>query len=129
LATDEVVVAEYGSRFEADVAVALLTDNGIEGIVRADPAHAVAPHLVTVPGFRVAVHSDDVDIALEALGADDPRHPEADDLDRDYLRVPFAQRPPWLRWLAYLGLAGAAGLPALAAIILVVLVLVRLAPG
>lgn len=125
----EVVVAEYGSRFEADVALACLSDHGIEGIVRADPAHAVAPHLVTMPGFRLAVHSDDVDMALAALGADEPRDPQVDELDRDYLRVPFAHRPRWLRWLTYAALAGVAGPLTITAIVLVVTVLLRLAPG
>ena len=129
MATHEVVVAEYGSRFEADVAVACLNDNGIEGILRADPAHAIAPHLVTMPGFRVAVHRDDVDMALVALGVDESRDPQADELDRDYLRVPFAQRPRWLRWLAIAAIAGTVGPLAITAIVLFVSVLLRLAPG
>jgi hypothetical protein len=129
LTTNEVVVAEYGSRFEADVALACLTDNGIEGVLRADPAHAVAPHLVTMPGYRVAVHRDDVELALVALGADEPLDPQVDELDRDYLRVPFAHRPRWMRWLTFAALAGVAGPLAITAVALAVTVLLRLAPG
>jgi hypothetical protein len=124
-----VVVAEYGTRFEADVAVACLTDHGIEAVLRADPAHAIAPHLVTMRGFRVEVHRDDVDLARSALGLDAPRDAEAERLDREFFHVPFADRPRWIRWLAVTGIVAIIGPAALAAGILVVVTLSRLAPG
>jgi hypothetical protein len=123
------IVAEYGTRFEADVAAACLADHGIESIVRADPAHSVAPHLVTLPGFRVEVHDDDVELARSALGLDIPRDVEAEQLDRDYFHVPFAQRPRWIRWLAVTGILAIAGPAAICAVLLVMIGLSRLAPG
>jgi hypothetical protein len=122
------VVAEYGSRFEADVAIACLTDHGIESIVRADPAHSVAPHLVTMRGFRVEVHADDLEMARSALGLDDP-DPEADRLDREFFFIPFAQRPRWIRWLAVTGIVAVAAPAVLAATLLAIVLLARLAPG
>jgi hypothetical protein len=123
------VVAEYGTRFEADVAQACLTDQGIESVVRADPAHAVAPHLVTMRGFRLEVHRDDVDMARTALGLDSPPDPEAERLDREFFHVPFAQRPRWIRWLAVTGIVAVAGPAIVTAVVLVIAILGRLAPG
>jgi hypothetical protein len=123
------VVAEYGTRFEADVATACLTDHGIESRVRADPAHAIAPHLVTLRGFRVEVHRDDVDLARSALGLDEPVDREAADLDHEYFHIPFAQRPPWIRWFAVTGIVAVAGPAVVVAALLAVIFLSRLAPG
>jgi hypothetical protein len=122
------VVAEYGTRFEADVAIACLTDHGIESRMRADPAHSVAPHLVTMRGFRVEVHRDDVDLARSALGLDAP-DPEAERLDREFFFVPFAHRPRWIRWLAVTGIVAVAAPAVIAAVLLAIALLARLAPG
>lgn len=122
-------VAEYGTRFEADVAVARLADHGIASIVRADPAHSVAPHLVTARGFRVEVLVNELDTAREVLGLDAPPDPEAEALDRDFYRVTFAQRPRWIRWLTVLVIVALAGPVALTAVVLVVSILAHLAPG
>jgi hypothetical protein len=124
-----VIVAEFGTRFEADVAMACLADHGIESQMRADPAHAIAPHLVTMRGFRVEVHADDVELARDALGLDVPADPVAAELDRAYFRVPFSERPRWIRWLAVAAIAGVVGVPAITAILLVITILSRLAPG
>ena len=123
------VVAEYGTRFEADVAMACLTDHGIESRVRSDPAHSIAPHLVTLRGFRLEVHNDDVDLARTALGLDEPDDPEATRLDLEYFHVPFAQRPRWVRWLAVTGIIAVAGPAVLSAVVISVMLLTRLAPG
>jgi hypothetical protein len=123
------VVAEYGTRFEADVAVACLTDHGIESRVRSDPAHAIAPHLVTMRGFRLEVHRDDVDLARCALGLDIPADLEAERLDREFFHVPFTQRPRWIRWLAVVGVVAVAGPAVVSAVLLVIFALTRLAPG
>jgi hypothetical protein len=124
-----VMVAEYGTRFEADVAAACLADHGIDCHVRADPAHHVAPHLVTMPGFRLEVLPDDADDARRALDLDRPPDLEAAELDRAYFRVPFKCRPRWIRLLAIAAVVGAAGPLALVSVLLVVLALSRLAPG
>jgi hypothetical protein len=123
------IVAEYGTRFEADVAVACLTDHGIEALVRADPAHSVAPHLVTMPGFRVEVHRDDIEMARAALGLDVPRDVEAERLDREFFHIPFEHRPRWIRWLAVTGIVAIVAPAAICAVALVVIGLTRLAPG
>ena len=104
-------------------------DHGIESRVQADPAHAVAPHLVTMRGFRLEVHRDDVELARTALGLDEPRDFEAERLDREFFYVPFAQRPRWIRWLAVTGIVGVIGPAAICAVLLVIVVLTRLAPG
>jgi hypothetical protein len=124
-----VVVAEYVTRFEADVSVACLADQGIEALVRADPAHAVAPNLVTMPGFRVEVHRDDFELARAALGLDQPRDLEAERLDREFFHISFSERPRWVRWLAVMGIVSVAGPAALVATLLVILTLTQLAPG
>ena len=124
-----VAVAEYGNRFEADVASALLSDHGIPNMVRADPAHAVAPHLMTDRSFRVEVLLDDVDAAREALGLDVPRDVEAEQLDAAYFRTPFAQRPRWVRWLTVLVIVSLAAPAAITAAVLLVSILSAAAPG
>lgn len=122
-------VAEYGTRFEADVASALLTDQGIPSMVRADPAHAVAPHLVTDRLFRVEVLVDDLDAARGALGLDVPRDVEAEQLDAQFFRIPFEHRPRWVRWLTVLVIVAIAGPIVLTAAVLLVSILSAAAPG
>jgi hypothetical protein len=97
-------IAEYGSRFEADVARACLADHGLDSAVLCDPAADVAPNLVTDPGFRLLVHADDVEEARAALGLDRPRDLEAERLDAHFFWLPMRQRPRWHRVLALLAL-------------------------
>ena len=123
------VVAEYATRFEADLAIARLADHGIPSLVRADPAHSVAPHLVTEHGFRVEVPEDDLDQAREALGLDVPPDLEAEQLDALFFRVPFAQRPRWVRWLTVLAIVSIAGPVVFTAVVLLVSILSAAAPG
>jgi hypothetical protein len=125
----EAVVAEYGNRFEADVAAACLHDHGIACFVRFDPAHSVAPHLVTMPGFRLVTPVSSADDARVALGLDAPPDLEAEMLDRAFYRVPFRWRPRWVRWLGIAAIVAVAAPVAITAIVLVVTVLLRLAPG
>jgi hypothetical protein len=79
-------------------------------------------------GFRLEVHTDDLEMARSALGLDAP-DPEADRLDREYFFVPFAQRPRWIRWLAVTGIIAVAAPAVLTATVLAIVVLVRLAPS
>ena len=94
------VVAEYTSRFAADVAVAMLWDAGLEGAILGDPAHSVAPHLVTEPMFRVIVREEVAEDARDLLteGSGDA---ESEALDALYHRRPLSQRPTWFRWAAW----------------------------
>ncbi|MEZ5165274.1 MAG: hypothetical protein R2695_01835 [Acidimicrobiales bacterium] len=110
-----VVIAEYGDRFAADLAVAVLGDAGLDASVLADPAHSVAPHLVTEPGFRLVVPEDVAEHARSVL--DDACRPdaEADDLDVGYYLHRFSDRPRWIRW-ATLSLLAAIVVPVAMAI-------------
>lgn len=91
-----VTVAEFGSRFDADLASARLHDSGIENTVLGDPAASIAPHHVTERWFTVCVRAEVADLALEAL-----TH------DHDVLVTPapaghrFRDRPWWIRALTW----------------------------
>ncbi|HEY5663055.1 MAG TPA: hypothetical protein VIS05_03370 [Ilumatobacter sp.] len=94
------VVAEYVSRFDADVAVAMLWDAGLEGAILGDPAHSVAPHHVTERMFRIVVREEVAEDARDLL-RDGIGDTEADALDALYHRRPLADRPTWFRWAAW----------------------------
>lgn len=110
------VVGEFNSRFDADLAVAMLTDAGLEGAVMADPAHSVAPHLVTDPGFWVVVRQEVAEDARTLLGQDNPRtsqehqaNEEIKALEAAYFRRRLADRPMWIRlaaWTVFWSLPG-----------------------
>jgi hypothetical protein len=123
------VIAEYGTRFEADVAIACLSDHGIESRVRSDPAYSVAPHLVSDPGFRVEVYTANLDEALVALGLDTPPDPVAEQLDRDYFFVGFGQRPRWIRVLALTGIVAIAAPVVVTAAVLLVKLIIHVIGG
>jgi hypothetical protein len=107
------VVAEYGSRFDADLAVARLEGYGLEASVLADPAAGVAPHHVTDPVFAVVVREEVEDDARTVLA--DGTDPESLALDADYFSTRFADRPRWVRRTTWLVLAALAGPPLMAA--------------
>ncbi len=92
-------VREYGTKFDADTAKALLAEYGIDSAVYGDPAHHVAPHLVTEAGFELMVLTPQIDEALEILG---PQNPALDELEAHYHHRSFADRPKWIRVLTYL---------------------------
>lgn len=98
-------ISEYGTKFAADVAVARLAEYGIESSVFGDPAHSVAPHHVTQPGFVLLVLDDTVEDALEVL--DLPANHEAEALDQQLYRRRFDDRPGWFKGFAYLLLLAA----------------------
>ncbi len=94
------VIAEYTTRFSADVAVALLWDSGYEATILSDPAHSVAPHHVTDPMFLVVVREQVADHASEIL-IDEAVNSETEQLDAQYHHRPFHHRPAWFRWAAW----------------------------
>ncbi len=100
-------VAEYGTRFDADVASAHLTEYGIQSAVFGDPAHSVAPHHVTNPGFQLMVLGIEVDDAKAVLGLDKPEAElsETAELEASLYHRHFSQRPRWIRWSTYVLLA------------------------
>ena len=49
------IVAEYGSRFDADLGRARLAEAGLESVVMGDPAHHIAPHHMTDRVFQLVV--------------------------------------------------------------------------
>jgi Putative prokaryotic signal transducing protein len=65
-----VVVWEYGSRMEADVAMSMLEAAGIEGFSQADTAGGMREHLAwSGAGFKILVREEDVAAAREILTA------------------------------------------------------------
>lgn len=88
-----VSIAECTSRFEADTAVARLAAAGIDAAVVGDPAHAVAPHLVTDRAFSVLVRIAIADDAQQALVRPPSADPEPSHLVHPSLR-PRPGQPP-----------------------------------
>jgi hypothetical protein len=107
------VVAEFGSRFDADLAVARLEGYGLEASVLADPAAGIAPHHVTDPVFAVIVRQEVEEDALVLLA--DGTDPEAEAMDAAYHSVRFGDRPRWVRTTTWVVLAAIAGPPVFAA--------------
>ena len=62
-----VVVAEYGSKFEADAAAALLAGGGIEATVTNDPALTSTHYGITDRTVQLAVRSADAEEAVALL--------------------------------------------------------------
>ncbi|MGI9602220.1 MAG: hypothetical protein ACR2QE_10070 [Acidimicrobiales bacterium] len=112
-----VAIAEFGSRFAADLASARLTHVGIDSAVLGDPASTVAPHHVTERWFSVCVREEAADEAREAL-ADEVETPAGDDHDAPFSRR-FRDRPGWIRALTW-ALIIAIPVPILLSLVLVV---------
>jgi hypothetical protein len=62
-----VELANFGSRFEADVAISLLESNGIQAHPKYGDAGGWLPHVALLDGFRVFVFDDDLDTARALL--------------------------------------------------------------
>ena len=63
-----IVVQEYGSRVEADLAKCALEDAGIEAISQADTAGGMREHLAwSGAGFKILVREEDAAAARELL--------------------------------------------------------------
>lgn len=93
-------IAEFGTRWEANVAVARLRDAGLEAAVLVDPATEVAPHHVTDRLAVVVVRSEAADRASLTLKA----HHASDQnkqLDAAYFQRRFADRPAWVRYATW----------------------------
>ena len=95
-----VPVAEYASRWEANVAVARLSEAGYEATVLVDPAIDVAPHHVTERLAVLVVRAEAADSASELLGVH-RRDYEAEQLDAAFHQRRFADRPPWVRYVTW----------------------------
>ena len=112
-------VAEYGSRWDADLAAALLTEAGIEATVLGDPASTVAPHHVTERWFTVCVRREVAAEAGEVLSS-----PGFDHLDAEFHHRRFRDRPRWIRFLTVL-LVVAVPVPILITVVLLIGLMVR----
>jgi hypothetical protein len=66
-----VELANFGTRFEADVAISLLADNGIQASPKYGDAGGWMPHIALLDGFRVFVFDDDLETARELLRAEE----------------------------------------------------------
>ena len=93
------IAGEFNSKFDADLAVAMLADSGFEAIVMADPAHSIAPHLVTDHGFKVVVRQEVVEDARVVLEQTNDAEVEA--LDAAFFHRRLSDRPLWVRWSAW----------------------------
>ena len=65
-----VEAANFGTRIEADAAIALLEANGIQASGKYGDAGGWMPHIALVDGFRVLVFDDDLDAAKDLLDAE-----------------------------------------------------------
>ena len=95
-----VPIAEYGSRWEANVAAARLREAGYEATVLVDPATDVVPHYVTHRFAVLVVRAEVADLAAEVLGLERP-DVEAERLDAAFHQRRFADRPAWIRYLTW----------------------------
>ena len=95
-----VAIAEYPSRWEANVAAARLQEAGYEATVLVDPATEVAPHHITYRPAVLVVRSEAADLAADLLGLERP-DTEAEHLDAAFHQRRFADRPAWIRYLTW----------------------------
>jgi hypothetical protein len=66
-----VEVANFGSRLEADAALALLEANGIQASGKYGDAGGWLPHIALIDGFRVLVFDEDLEVARALLETED----------------------------------------------------------
>ncbi|MEP6625319.1 MAG: DUF2007 domain-containing protein [Acidimicrobiia bacterium] len=64
-----VEVANYPSRFEAEMAMSFLETAGIQAMTKFGDAAGVVPYYALVDGFRVCVFDTDLEAAREVLAA------------------------------------------------------------
>jgi hypothetical protein len=90
-----VVVEEYGSRPETDLAKGALEDTGIQAMIRADPAGGMREHLAwSGAGFQILVCAEDATAAREVLTP-----PAAGDVSPDADSATDSDpRRPWRRF-------------------------------
>lgn len=95
-----VPIAEYPSRWEADVAAARLREEGYEAAVLVDPATEIAPHHITHRLAVLVVRAEVAGPAAGVLGLERP-DTEAERLDAAFHQRRFADRPAWIRYLTW----------------------------
>ena len=95
-----VPIAEYPTRWEANVAAARLQEAGYEAAVLVDPATDVAPHHVTDRVAVLVVRIEAAGTATELLGLEWPDS-EAERLDAAFHQRRFADRPAWVRYVTW----------------------------
>ena len=105
---DLVPIAEYASRWEADVAAARLREAGCEASVLADPATAIALRHASDSSVVLAVRYEAAGDAADLLGLNTP-DPEAEFLDAAYHHRRFSDRPAWVRFTTWVLLAAIPG--------------------
>jgi hypothetical protein len=76
-----VEAGNYGSRMEADAAIALLQANGIQASGKYGDSGGWLPHIALVDGFRVVVFDDELDAAKALLAAADAERDEELDVE------------------------------------------------
>jgi len=95
-----VPVAEFSSRWEAQVVVARLEQAGIEATMIGDPADQVAPHHVTQRMVTIVVRREAVEDAVDVLaleGVDE----WSEQMDATFFERRFADRPAWVRYTTW----------------------------
>lgn len=102
------IVGLYPLRFDADLAVAILDNAGIEGVV-IDDAHAESAGFGRTEGYAVTVRSEIAEDAHVALTNDRRGDHEAEALDQAFHHRGFAGRPTWVRYGTYTALTALAG--------------------
>ena len=122
-----VPIAEYASRWEANVAAARLTEAGYEAAVLVDPATDVAPHHVTDRLAVLVVRTEVADPAAELLGLE-RADVEAEHLDAAFHQRRFADRPAWVRYLTWALVIAIPGPIAIAGLLLLWTVLSSMFP-
>jgi hypothetical protein len=73
-----VQAANFGTRMEADAAIALLMANGIQASGKYGDSGGWLPHIALIDGFRVLVFDDDLDAAMDLLAAENVHEAELD---------------------------------------------------
>jgi Putative prokaryotic signal transducing protein len=90
-----VVIQEYGSRVEADLAKCMLEDAGIEAMSQADTAGGMREHLAwSGAGFKILVREEDAAVARELLA----RPAEGGEMFNADLESDDDSQSPWRRF-------------------------------
>ena len=90
-----VVIQEYGSRVEADLAKCMLEDAGIEAMSQADTAGGMREHLAwSGAGFKILVREEDGAVARELLA----RPAEGGEMFNADLESDDDSQSPWRRF-------------------------------
>ena len=121
------VVGEYTTRFDADLAAARLSEQGLESAVLS--GHLAWPHDLLSRVWRLVVRDEVADHAQAVLDRGAGTDPEVEALDALYHHRRFADRPAWVRWSTVAILAAVAGPLVLSVVAQLLVVLDRLFPG